>query len=104
MLSTLLKAGAPVKKIIVAGNRLLSMTYAGVQIKDANLYCHVNRYKMLIDVIFAFIVQGSLASLPKSFGFDGIVKKGSFPHLLANTLTLEEMKNYESPTHPPLEM
>lgn len=86
-MSTLLNNGVPLKQITAAGNRIMTMTFAGVQVKDLNLY-----------------TQGSLASLPQSFGLSHLVEKGNFPHLLANSLSFEEMKTYNTPNHPPLEM
>jgi hypothetical protein len=87
ILSTLLNAGAPLSKVVLAGQRLLSMTFNGVQMKDLNMYC-----------------QGSLANLPRSFGLDKMISKGHFPHLLADTLTFPEMKTYSTPNHPPFYM
>lgn len=71
----------------MAGNRLMSIQFNGVHVKDLNLY-----------------LSGSLASLPFSFGLDQMVRKGTFPHLLANSLSFSEMRAYDTPTHPPLHM
>lgn len=41
LLSQLLDAKAPVKKVVIAGNRLMTISFNGVQVKDFNLFCQV---------------------------------------------------------------
>lgn len=56
-----------IPKIQLRGRQILRLVLNGVTIKDLNCF-----------------IPGSLSKLPHSFGFANLVKKGSFPHSLAD--------------------